>query len=82
MEKTKFELIDTLKYCVDSIKTYGDTEGYLDDHHMKLILLKVNEIGYYYSKELNRREITKQKKGYEYRLLTHLREKYPDEEVK
>ena len=59
MEKTKFELIDTLKYCADSIKTYGDTEGYLDDHHMKLILLKVNEVAYYYSKELNRREITK-----------------------
>jgi len=81
MEKTKNEIIDSLKYCADSIKIYGDKEGFLDDHHMKLILLKLTEVGFYFSKELNRREILKSKKGYEYRLLDHLREKYPDEDV-
>jgi len=81
MEKTKNEIIDSLKYCADSIKIYGDKEGFLDDHHMKLILLKLTEVGFYFSKELNRREILKSKKGYEYRLLDHFREKYPDEDV-
>ena len=78
---SKNELIDTLKYCADSIKTYADKDGYLDDHHMKLILMKLNEVSFYYSKELNRREILKQKKGYEYKLLDYLREKYPDESI-
>ena len=81
MEKTKNEIVLDLKYCADSIKIYGDKEGLLDDHHMKLILLKVNEIAYYYASELNRREILKGKKGYEYRLLKHLQGKYPDEGV-
>lgn len=81
MEKTKNEIVQDLKYCADSIKIYGDKEGLLDDHHMKLILLKVNEIAYYYASELNRREILKGKKGYEYRLLKHLQGKYPDEGV-
>ena len=79
---TKNELLDTLKYCGDSIKIYGDQDGFLDDHHMKLILMKASEISHYFSKELNRREIMKSKKGYEYRLLEHFREKYPDEDVK
>ena len=82
MEKMKNELINDLKYCADSIRLYGDKEGFLDDHHMKLILMKLNEMSYYYSKELNRREILKDKKGYEYRLLKHLSEKYPDDDVK
>lgn len=81
MEKTKNEIVQDLKYCADSIKIYGDKEGLLDDHHIKLILLKVNEIAYYYASELNRREILKGKKGYEYRLLKHLQGKYPDEGV-
>ena len=81
MIHTKNELIDILKYCADSIKIYGDKDGYLDDHHMKLIVSKLSEVTYYHSKELNRREVLKQKKGYEYKLLKHLREKYPDEDV-
>jgi len=81
MEKTKNEIINSLKYCADSIKIYGDKEGFLEDHQMKLILLHLTEVGFYFSKELNRRDLFSSKKGYEYRLLDHLRKKYPDESV-